>query len=408
MQVGQEPQGFACARPGILTLAVISDPHAYDVMPEKEPLPSFFCTETPTSENPHHPIGNLLDLIDRETLRADIVLSPGDFGNKACAAGIRSAWSMFDQVRDALGASLLLGTVGNHDVDSRHSRQPYDSLRVLKGLSPSFPTGDANVNNHFWSQHFVILDHPKFRFVVLNSSAYHNDGDAVSHGRITEETLASIRKDLEGDGPKDVNVLLCHHHPIQHMELNLGETDFMRGGQLLIDLLGGDRFGPFLIVHGHKHHPRLAYAQGGAASPVVFSAGSVSAYLYPALATHVRNQFYIITLPYDLIPHYGLVGTFRAWDWHFGAGWAPAEGGYSLPATGGFGNRESAPQIAHRINGVVTQHPLAWHTFLAQVPDFEFLLPQDAARVLELLQGRFNIVVAYDANRIPTHIGRRP
>ena len=66
----------------------------------------------------------------------------------------------------------------------------------------------------------------------------------------------------------------------------------MVNGSLLLSLL--ERFGFQLVVHGHKHHPKLSYAAGGGASPAVLASGSLAAIATPILATNARNLFHLV------------------------------------------------------------------------------------------------------------------
>ena len=137
---------------------------------------------------------------------------------------------------------------------------------------------NTKVSDQYWAKHFAIMRKQEYRLLLLNSCAYHGGQDSEKdHGHSYEATLGLIREALEADcRPAAVNLLLCHHHPQQHQEFKLGDYDAMKNGQLLLELLGSGQLGHWLIIHGHKHHPKLCYASGGAASPVIFSAGSLS------------------------------------------------------------------------------------------------------------------------------------
>jgi hypothetical protein len=65
-------------------------------------------------------------------------------------------------------------------------------------------------------------------------------------------------------------------------------------GQFLLDLLAYDSNGDWVVLHGHKHCPKISYAAGGVTSPIVFSCGSIGAKLYPELNGNVRNQWYLL------------------------------------------------------------------------------------------------------------------
>ena len=121
----------------------------------------------------------------------------------------------------------------------------------------------------------------------------------------------------------------------------------MTNGSLLLELLGSGEFGRWLVVHGHKHHPKLTYASGGAASAVIFSAGSLSVDIQHELQGHSRNQFYLIDLPLNEIAKGRFVGRIEAWDWTNGRGWIPAGPSSGLPSSGiWLPNRSQCARVA--------------------------------------------------------------
>jgi predicted MPP superfamily phosphohydrolase len=246
-----------------LTVGIISDLHAYETA-DSGNRPSHLCLNGVDSEPTKHPFAGLHKLIADNSLSVDILLCCGDLGDKAHPAAIRYAWNAIHDLKARLGASKLFATVGNHDVDSRHKFNAFDPKGFLQSLTPSFPMETEALNDTFWSRNFALYTDNVYRVAVLNSSAFHGGGeDELKHGRISDYTLAALRLALEGVPSKPVNILLCHHHPQQHMELNLGEYDVMKSGQLLLDLLGSGAFGDWIVIHGHKHHPKLCYAAGG-------------------------------------------------------------------------------------------------------------------------------------------------
>src|SRR5690606_27539341 len=131
-------------------------------------------------------------------------------------------------------------------------------------------------------------------------------------GAITIRTLTSLRDELSATEPAHTNVLVCHHHPHSHAELRLGETDVMKHGQLLLDAL--ESHGDWLVIHGHKHHPKLTYAAGGGRSAVVFGAGSFGGDFSSEASSICRNQFYILETP-RIRGTPGARGRVHAWNW---------------------------------------------------------------------------------------------
>lgn len=389
---------------GVLTVAVATDFHAYDEL-DAGKRPSHLCVTSPESEPTQHPMSGLYYLINQESLKADILLLGGDFGHKARPAGIQYAWQKSQDLAKALDVSFTAATSGNHDLDSRYGYTKFDAKGVLQTLRPHFPLANEIQCDRYWARHFVIVHNPPYRLVILNSSAFHGTApDEIAHGRISDHTLEALQTDLDATTTEPVNILLCHHHPQQHMELRLGDYDVMKNGQLLLDLLGSGKYGRWLIIHGHKHHPKLTYASGSASAPVVFSAGSLCAELYLELQTRARNQFYMLSLPYSKFSHFGCVGIVNAWDWSTGIGWIRAGASSGLPWRSGFGCRTDATLLAAEIARHVGTF-MSWQDVLGTVPAVDFLLPQDERILSDALRDQHNLHIARNTDGVPVQIG---
>ncbi len=383
-----------------ITIAVMSDLHAYDktVMP-RDCRPSFMEVSEPVSSNANQ-ISGLRKLIASEGIRSTFLLCPGDLGHQAHPPSVKHAWEAVHAIGSALNAEVI-GTAGNHDVDSRHTYNSFDAKGYLQTLTPRFPIDDEGCFDRYWSRHFVILERPAVRFLIINSSAYHgvsveNGSPAeYEHGRIADTTLNAIRESLRTCSSNLVNVLLCHHHPISFDEHNLGSHDIINGGSALINMLLKEPFGEWLIVHGHKHFPRITYAQGTATAPIVFGAGSFSVALQADISAFARNQFYVLTIsPADIEKHCGLVGRFKAWDWIVGRGWQPASDSSGIPAQGGFGIKEKPSLIASRVSEAASQAiTTKWSAIEASVPTLRFLHPDDLSLVLAEIKEKFRFRV---------------
>jgi hypothetical protein len=390
----------------VIRIAVASDLHAHDA---HKSSPSHLNVKSPRTPVHQHPIASLQDLIEREKLRATILLSPGDLGHQADVLGISYGWDALAELSKSLGADLFTATVGNHDMDSRYKNNDPDPEHILKNLEPSFPFGEESLDNKYWARKYAIRDSTHLRLLVLNSSAFHgNQAIEKNHGRVNPLTIDSIRKELDGKSPKEVNVLLCHHHPQSHSELKLGEDDVMKQGQLLLDLIGSGTYGRWLVIHGHKHHPKITYAAGASHSPVVFSAGSLCSTLYPELQSSARNQFYIIEIDANECAARGLVGRIKAWDWSFGIGWIEASTGSGLPSEFGFGTRQDATLLAQLVANVLQNAPsIGWSELTRQLPELAYLLPQDLRQLESELGGRHNMRLVRQGSK-PFELGRIP
>lgn len=388
-----------------LEIAVLSDLHAFDDPQGKED-PSYLSVSLPDTEPGKHPIAGLLRLIETQPLKADLVVCPGDLGDKARPVAIKYAWASLQRIRQALNAEHLAVATGNHDCDSRHAYNSYDAKGVLQALDPPYPLHSETDNDKYWARNFAYIENTAYRLVVLNSSAYHGNADSeYQHGRVSDATVERLRASLAVLSPKPVNILLCHHHPQPHSELGLGEADIMMNGQQLLDLLGSGDFGQWIVIHGHKHHPKLSYAGGGGSTPIVFAAGSLSAILKPPLSSTVKNQFYMMHIPLDYLDEFGLVGTIRSWEWAPGRGWLPSASQSQLPPLCGFGTRANPILLARQIAKFVDDR-MRWSDLCEKMPVIRFLIPQDMEVLRKQLRDSYQLGIVEDRDGITREIGR--
>lgn len=382
-------------------LFVISDLHAFDGAVTKPARPSHYDTSLPTSAG-DNPIHQLKQLISDQGIKADKLICCGDLADKAYPAALEKAWLEIQELKNLLGADDVIASVGNHDVDSRHTYNDYDARGVLLGLDPGFPFSNEVLNNEFWTHHFCVIESetPSIRYVVLNSSGFHGEKVEHEHGRVAERTVERLKKRLNKLGRKNINVLICHHHPQKMTELKLGEYDDMKGGDNLLRALDSVAFGPWLVIHGHKHYPKLTYAMGGSSSPVIFSAGSCAAIPYPEIAPSVGNQAYLVRIDSTRTNTSNCCGEFETWDWAPGRGWKSAQDRTGLPYRGGFGYRGDLGVLAGQI---VQQFPNGgrWPEIESGIPDLKYLIPIDLSNVIRHLEDQHKCKVEISRLGIP-------
>lgn len=390
-----------------LRIAVLSDMHVCEAALGGR-QPSLLRVSDPENHPSLHPIAGLRKLISDEKLKSDLLVCPGDLGDRALKIGIKYAWEKIHEVGRWLKSRHIVATAGNHDLDSRYTNNFYDAKEYLQSLIPSFPLKNSRLSDHYWANHFALLRRPKFRLLILNSCAYHGGPEIEKdHGRVSKSTIATMKDALEADmGASVVNVLLCHHHPQQHQEFKLGDYDVMKNGQLLLDLLGNGEFGNWLIIHGHKHHPKLCYASGGAGSPVIFSAGSLSVDIQHDLQGAARNQFYMIRIPLSSSAR-RLDGNIEAWDWANGVGWIPAGSSSGLPSRSGFGCRDDPRSLADRIAALIgSQRLMLWDAVKDSIRDLHFVIPKDVSALRIILKRQHGIELVIRDDGIPYQIGK--
>ncbi len=214
----------------MLRIAIASDIHASGSSSEYDG----FVSSLPDAQDLHrNSLMALINYVRHHEIKADYLLCPGDLGEKANTEGIGYAWARLSELAGALGNATLLATTGNHDVDSRHKHNKFDPDGFLRQLNPPYPTRCDKLNQQYWSRHFYCISKNQHRILVLNSSAFHPYiSEETEHGRISDWTLASIKKFLAASDRKRVNVLMCHHHPLAHEEHALGGHDTMKQGVL--------------------------------------------------------------------------------------------------------------------------------------------------------------------------------
>jgi hypothetical protein len=364
-------------------IAIASDLHCH--RPDSgEPAASFLTTGLPKVPWKVNPVEALKRRIAASNLSAEILLCPGDLGNRCSPEGMAAAWEAIQEIGEALGTRRVVATIGNHDVDSRRliGKDPFAPARCI---AATFPLGSDQDSRDFWNRHFRILDWKDLRLLVLNSVASHTSEAEAKHGAVAPATMEEIEDALRVNPGPALRVAVVHHHPHPHEDLNLGAGDLMHGGQGLLDLLNRNAFS--LVVHGHKHHPKVSYAQGGTTTLAVFAAGSLTHINHAELASNTRNLFHIVEVEPTNLSHCTVAGTIRSWEFNCGSGWNPAtRRSAGFPVIAGFGCRRPHRDLVAAVIPHVAGSVRRWDDLEAVIPELRYLLPQDKGAVLKLLE----------------------
>jgi len=389
----------AGARP--LTALVVSDIHAYSG--QVDVAPSYVSTSRAATSALANPLDALYDYVVQNGIKTDLLLCCGDICNAADPEGLVYAWERLHRLASAAEATLV-ATAGNHDLDSRFNYSEHDPKSALQLLDPRFPFDDETASDRYWSRNFAVIANDRYRVVTLNSSAYHGyiGGDQHKlehmHGRVSEATARRLEQLLRDTERADVNILMCHHHPIKIGRIDLDDYSEMVKGHLLLQVLADD--GPWMIVHGHKHFPFLQYAPGDSESPIIFTAGSLSATIFAEAQGHARNQFYLLEFANSAdLAGLGLTlaGSIKAWDWTPSIGWLPAASTGTLAHISGFGMRRSVMAAAQQIKQIVDDESafVAWDAVLASHPELKYILPSSLSRLLRELEEAYKISAVF-------------
>lgn len=389
-----------------LTIAVISDPHFFVFKADAEhSSPShnkitkdgeLYCP-TPNT----NPWADLKTLVEEHGITADLLICPGDVTVAADNTGLTTGWENLNELCTMLKADALICATGNHDVrsrsmaklieeDFRHLQSSTGIFESLKMLKPIYPIVNASANEddhiefrtQYFGASFVLHTNDRYRVLVINSCCEHgNEPIAYETSAFPESSLDMLEKVLKRDPSPKTSICVMHHPPAVHAYLKLGALDALKNGQEVLKLL--EQHGSWIIIHGHKHHGHVSYAQGGQASPIIFSAASLAARM-EATSEGRRNQFYLLNI--NISNYDEIRGTIRAWDWFEGIGWKRAtrkDGGVYDGC--GFGYRQSLNQLAADIAAKVTA-PCDWHEVVERYPELNFLTPQDLNWLSERLR----------------------
>lgn len=361
-----------------IRIALLSDIHP--TFKSKEHGPELGVSQLKMDESRTsllNPFDAAKELLDSSGQNIDYIFCAGDLGSLSYPGSINYTWTELHKLAD-LKTSKLLATPGNHDHDSRSVYNEYDPKGFLQSLNPVFPCDFGDDNSHFWAWGFDIVVEPLFKVVVLNTSAFHGINSEYEHGRVTEITCRRIAEKLKDTDDRELNIVLCHHHFHKNEDIKVEGYDAMQGAERLLSTLTDEVGGQWLVIHGHKHFPKIYYANSGSGdAPVIFSTGSFSGDVNNDLGSVAPNQFYVLEFSSQELHKFGLCGKFNSWDWAAGRGWQPASASRGLPSSGGFGHqvngRIDVQKIAALLNDQKTT--ITYTELYKSIPEFLYLTP---------------------------------
>jgi 3',5'-cyclic AMP phosphodiesterase CpdA len=384
-------------------IAVFSDIHAFAPRPDGVGLqdgdPSWARTIPDQLEEDRGPFQALARTIENEALQADLLLCCGDMGDKADLDGVRFTWGWLETLRRRLRAELVIGTTGNHDVDSRNQSGRGDPMHCVRALQPPFPMDVPAPHSDYWERNVALVETGDTAVLVVNTAAEHSSPELAKRGRLTQQTLDTVR-DTIADIKGSERIALVHHHPYRHDAIDWKDNSELEGGPELLRLLEDN--GDWLVIHGHRHYPNIVYAAGGTRAPVILAAGSFAAILYPELGARVRNQFHIVDVqpPGSIAGTAGMIGSIRSWEYSPANGWARPISQEGIPDGAGFGYRGSVADVADTIERFVSASDDSFVTLgdvIVTNPSLRYVLPRDRGHVLEQLASR-GVLVSPTAN----------
>ena len=381
-----------------LRIGIISDLHCHNKL-KCGRQDSYILTDenAPLFQDPFK---SFVKLISEKQLEADILIMPGDFGNRCDREGIAYGWDITKSIGKLLKVKDIIPNVGNHDVDSR-KQQSDDPFDFIKNFSTDFPFADQDKNSFYRENGYLILEEADYRILVINSVHSHINADEAQHGLISQEAINDLEERYEKFHDSKLNIAMVHHNPIEHSHFNTGSKDFMYNGDELITIL--DRFNFDLIIHGHKHDPRVRYSQGGGNSPVIFSAGSFSAYS-TLLLQGGHNTFHIMTI--EVNEHHVARGIIETWFFIPTKGWKQEVNSNFIDSKIGFGAVVDLKVLSNQIAQWFEANPktiIEWEDFIESFPDLQYIIPSDFEKLKKDLKSK-HILISGKVPNEPTFV----
>lgn len=319
----------------------------------------------------------------------NIILCAGDMTDQADGGPLKEVWADLHWLANEFD-SPLVATSGNHDYDSRASKDvlPY---KGLQGLEPPFPFGEESDKDRYFSRQHAVFRADDVVVVSANSAAHHGyvkDGEPEHNFGHYDDALADqIEKSLSEVGElPSVRIFLTHHHLNQLPGFDTEERSFSVGHENVVRRLG--EYGDWLIVHGHKHRGWIQYASGSGDSPPLFSSSSYSAdFGEGSFADKVRHQFHVIE--FGALSEDGLTGAHgmvTTWT-HHPLGWKISGKNEELPGRSGFGWKANVSRLASTLREAVISRLIMTDRDIVELePRFPYLTFDDLRRLVGQLE----------------------
>ncbi|AMR33468.1 hypothetical protein A0256_19605 [Mucilaginibacter sp. PAMC 26640] len=365
-----------------LKIAVISDLHCKHKSAEHKNLTStiLYSNDIGVAEF-KHPVKALYKFIKAQELKADIVLCPGDVTDSSDDQGLLTGFSYLEKISKALDTEKLIFTIGNHDVNSRDSLAD-DVFNKLKNIDEKYPLPTKTANDHYWLHGFAVITDGDVLILVFNSCYSHRTSAKAQKSKIDQPTLDKINAELALHKVADFKhkILLCHHHPLNHANIDYEDSDVIDKGDLLIDLVVKNGF--HICVHGHKHEPRLRTVS----KLPIFCSGSFSSLMNVSVIKG-DNTFHMIYLKETENK-----GYIKTWVHLPMVGWMTRDDS-QFPSYVGFGYQGNIEILAKQIVDFLEKTGssfIQFETLEKQFEDILYLDEQDQKKLSTILLDKYH------------------
>jgi 3',5'-cyclic AMP phosphodiesterase CpdA len=321
----------------------------------------------------------------------DMLCVTGDISNRAHAEEFKLADRAIERVANALSIpkTSVYFVPGNHDIywpvmelNPHDFWAPYRYAPLLQnGLTFQRRISESQFGAIDCEPYFIAWKNEKSIVLGINSAAFDGPTAATHSGVIRQETIHAIDTFLK-ELPVDFSqtrVCLLHHHPIQYSEKipNSVDLSIAVNSENLINVLNKHSFD--LILHGHKHQPRLKTHLINNCHPFVsLCAGSFSSILHPLHFDGSSNLFHIMNIDGRDQSSKGIQGTLQSWTYTTEGIWKPSHENRGIPAVEAFGSLATPTQIKTDLkntipNLMIRSTVCKWTDLVSQHPHLDFV-----------------------------------
>ncbi len=374
-----------------MKIAIISDIHCHNHK-GSEPKGGYYYPSMPEKPVNQNPFAALTKFIRENEIKARYLLSPGDYSHKMDSQGLKSSWDQLKLLSHEIEAEFLVGTIGNHDVDSRGKDK--DPFRTIKNFDRDFPVYKPGSKESFksilLSEGYFAIDSENIQFLVVNSSYDHWDTEESRHGKVELESLNEVQK-LINDSSKNYQIVLVHHHPLIH-ETGIGDTeDVIHGSEEFLKCVSPVDF----IIHGHKHDYRFVQHKIYPKNLNILGAGSFSCYV-TGRRPLTLNSFHIIEFEEndetDCVNH----GVIETYTYNPNEGWK-----HEAEFKEGFGYTKSLSEVVDIIKDYITklsQPYTSWDDITVAKKQLKFISSKVRNEALLILKNDGSLVrISFDS-----------
>lgn len=346
----------------------------------------------------------------------DMLCVTGDISNRAHAEEFKLADKAIDRIASALEIpkNSIYFVPGNHDVhwpvmDLKPNDfwAPYRYAPLLqKGLTFQRRIAECQFGAIDREPFFIAWSNEQAIVLGINSAAFDGPEVETHTGMIRQETVQGIDSFLQGISVNhsQMRVCLLHHHPIQYSERNPNSIDLSIAvnSENLITVLNKHSFD--LILHGHKHQPRLKTHLNNNGHPFVsLCAGSFSSILNPLNFDGSSNLFHVLNIDGRDQTSNGIQGTLQSWTHIADGTWKASHENRGIPAVEAFGSLATPTQIRNdllnSIPRLMTQSTVCrWVDLVCAHPHLNFVNSNVAHRLMTEVASELGCEMAGDNN----------